>query len=256
MNILFDNVITLLATGLIPMLRISAMVISAPLISLDVVSLPIRIVISIALTWLVYPHINIPAFDPMSAEGFTLIAREIFIGSIIAVVLQVVNAALIVAGQALSAGMGLGMAQVMDPSAGNVPVMSSFFIILSTLIFMTFGGHSLLFLLVIQSFEIVPIGVVFDIPLVIWNLMIWSSMIFLGAMLVAMPIMLTMMLINVCLGVITRSAPALNIFAVGFPAMIIAGLIMVFVMLTNIGHRIEWLWLEAFKQVAEIWQVT
>ncbi len=67
MNILFDNVITLLATGLIPMLRISAMVISAPLISLDVVSLPIRIVISIALTWLVYPHINIPVFDPISA---------------------------------------------------------------------------------------------------------------------------------------------------------------------------------------------
>jgi flagellar biosynthetic protein FliR len=220
MNLVLEDLLALLATGLIPMLRISAMLIAAPLVSLDAVSLPIRIVIGLALTWIIYPLIELPQINLMSAEGVTMIVRELFIGVSIAIVLQVVNAAIIVAGHAISTGMGLGMAQVMDPSAGTVPV-----------------------------------GAQFDIATVILNVLTWSSMVFLGAMLIAMPVMLAMMLINLSLGIVTRSAPALNIFAIGFPAMIIAGFILVIINLPNIGYRIEWLWLEAFERVTSIWLV-
>ena len=59
--------------------------------------------------------------------------------------------------------------------------------------------------------------------------------------------MLSMLLVNLCIGVITRAAPALNIFAVGFPAMIIVGYVLLLIYLVNVGTRVEWLWLEAFN---------
>jgi flagellar biosynthetic protein FliR len=64
------------------------------------------------------------------------------------------------------------------------------------------------------------------------------------------------MLVNLCIGIVTRAAPALNIFAVGFPAMVLAGMVLFLVYLVNIGHRIEWLWLEAFQKAQNIWVVT
>ena len=78
-------------------------------------------------------------------------------------------------------------------------------------------------------------------------------MVFLGAVLIALPIILTMMLINLCLGIVTRAAPALNIFAVGFPAMVLAGMLLLMVYLVNINLRIEWLWIEAFTMAQDIW---
>ena len=60
---------------------------------------------------------------------------------------------------------------------------------------------------------------------------------------------LTLLFVNVSIGVITRAAPALNIFAVGFPAMILTGLVLLIISMSNIGYRIQWLWLEALNQV-------
>jgi flagellar biosynthetic protein FliR len=62
-----------------------------------------------------------------------------------------------------------------------------------------------------------------------------------------------MLLVNLCIGVITRAAPALNIFAVGFPAMIIVGYVLLLIYFVNVGTRVEWLWLEAFQQTQIIW---
>jgi len=63
------------------------------------------------------------------------------------------------------------------------------------------------------------------------------------------------MLINLCIGIVTRAAPALNIFAVGFPAMVLTGMLLIVVYLVNIGHRIEWIWLEAFETAQSMWVV-
>ena len=185
-----------------------------------------------------------------------LIVRELLIGLLFAVVLQVVNAALVVAGQTLSMSMGLGMAQTVDPNIGRVPVLASFLVVMSTLIFLSIGGHLILIELILMSFEVMPVGGDINFTETVANFTEWSAMVFLGAVLIALPIMLTMMLVNVCIGIVTRAAPALNIFAVGFPAMVLAGLVLFVVYLVNIGYRIEWLWLEAFSRAQTIWVVT
>ena len=110
MNLILDDVVQILATGLIPLLRISALLLAAPLVSLRVVSVRIRVAVALVLTIFIYPTLEVPVIDPVSAPGLMLIVRELLIGLLFAVVLQVVNAALVVAGQTLSMSMGLGMA--------------------------------------------------------------------------------------------------------------------------------------------------
>ena len=256
MNLILDDLVQILITGLIPFLRISAMLLAAPLVSLRVVSVRIRIALAIVLTAFIFPMLDLPVIDATSAAGIRLIIHELFIGILFAIVLQVVNAAMVIAGQSMSMSMGLGMAQTIDPNAGQVPVLSSFLVVLSTLIFLSVGGHLIMIKLILQSFEVLPIGGAIMVKETVANVIEWTAMAFLGAVLVALPIMLTMMLINLCIGIVTRAAPALNIFAVGFPAMVLAGMVLVVVYMVNIGHRIEWIWLEAFDMAQSIWVVT
>jgi flagellar biosynthetic protein FliR len=256
MNLILDDLVQILITGLIPFLRISALLLAAPLVSLRVVSVRIRLALAIVLTAFIFPMLDLPVIDATSADGIRLIVHELFIGILFAIVLQVVNAAMVIAGQSMSMSMGLGMAQTIDPNAGQVPVLSSFLVVLSTLIFLSVGGHLIMIKLILQSFEVLPIGGAIMVKETLANVIEWTAMAFLGAVLVALPIMLTMMLINLCIGIVTRAAPALNIFAVGFPAMVLTGMVLVVVYMVNIGHRIEWIWLEAFDTAQSIWVVT
>ena len=166
--------------------------------------------------------------------------------------LQIINGALVVGGQAMSASMGLSMANMVDPSMGNVPVISQFLLICSTLIFMGLGGHVLVIGLVAESFSLLPILESIELQALVTFLIEWSAMIFLGAILLGLPIMVSLLFINMGLGVITRAAPALNIFAVGFPAMIIAGMLLLAMSMSSIGFRITWLWQEAFEKLGQV----
>jgi len=145
---------------------------------------------------------------------------------------------------------------MVDPNMGNVPVISQFFIICSTLIFMGIGGHVLVISLILESFRSLPIGQMLAPDMLMAVLLQWSSMIFLGALLLALPIMVCLLFVNIGVGVITRAAPALNIFAVGFPAMILAGMLLLSLSMSSIGYRIQWLWRESFEVVGQALGVT
>ena len=105
--------------------------------------------------------------------------------------------------------------------------------------------------LLLETFNLLPIGEMINIQPLIALVIEWSSMIFLGAVLIGLPIMVSLLFINIGLGVITRAAPALNIFAVGFPAMILAGIILLSMSMSSIGFRIQWLWRQAFDIVTQ-----
>jgi flagellar biosynthetic protein FliR len=200
---------------------------------------------------MVYPLTSWPELDPFSAVGIKEVFNQVFIGVMMGLILQVVNAALVVGGQAISASMGLGMANMVDPNMGNVPVISQFLIICSTLLFLGLGGHVLVITMLLESFKLLPIGEMIGGEELLKLVVQWSSMIFLGAVLLAMPILVSLLFINLGLGVITRAAPALNIFAVGFPAMILAGIILLAMSMNSIGFRIQWLWRQGFETLSQ-----
>lgn len=251
LNLLFEQIIAGLYTFLWPMIRISAVLLTAPVFSLDAVTLRVRITFALVLTMLVYPLAEWPVIDPISAAGLREIFNQATIGILMGLMFQVVTAALVVAGQAIAAAIGLSMANMIDPNVGNVPVISQFLLILSTLIFVGLGGHTLVVALTLESFRSLPIGQGLIGETSFTNLIAWSSLIFSGALLLALPVMASLLFVNVGLGIVTRAAPSLNIFAIGFAAMIPAGLLIMWVSLTHVGSRIEWLWLQSFLRVRD-----
>mgnify|MGYP002655187256 FL=1 len=246
MTFLASDIIERFYMFLWPMLRISALMLTAPPFSSSVFNLRVRTIVALSLTWMIYPLYNWPTIDPLSAPGLVEVFNQIVIGASMGLVLQVVVAALVLAGHAISSAMGLTMSSMIDPSVGNVPILSQFLIILSTLIFVGTGGHAMLLGLVLESFRWLPIGQSLMNQDAYGLIVRWSSMIFLGGLLLSLPVMVALLFINIGLGVVTRAAPSLNIFAVGFPAMIIAGFLVLLVSMDSIGARIGWLWVQGF----------
>jgi flagellar biosynthetic protein FliR len=229
-----------------PMLRLSAFLAFTSIFSIRAVNMRIRVLLGFAMAFLVSQQLDIPRIDPLSADGLVEIFRQILIGLTMGLVSQVASAAMVVAGQAVSGSMGLSIANMMDPNMGNVPVISQFFNILGTLVFLGMGGHLIVFGLVLESFQLIPIGQPFFSQDMLGKMINWSAMMFLGALLIGLPVMMTLLFINVGLGFVARAAPSLNIFTVGFPALILTGfVILIFSMGENVA-RIQWVWTQAF----------
>lgn len=251
MEILVAEVVDLFYSLIWPMIRISAFLLTAPFFSIRAVSVRIRVLLAVLLTWMVYPLTDWPLLDPFSAIGLREAFLQVFIGALMGLLLQIVNAALIIGGQAISASMGLSMANMVDPNMGNVPVIAQFLVICSTLIFVGLGGHVIVISLLLESFQVLPIGQLVQVKSLMALTIEWSSMMFLGAVMIGLPLMSSLLFINIGLGVITRAAPALNIFAVGFPAMILAGIVLLSLSMSSIGFRIQWLWQQSFDTMGQ-----
>ncbi len=232
-----------------PMLRLSAFLAFTSIFSARAVNMRIRISLAFAMSFFVTQYVEIPKIDPVTADGLMEIFRQILIGFTLGLIFQVASAALVVAGQAISGAMGLSMANMVDPNMGSMPVLSQFFNIMGTLVFLGMGGHLIVFGLVIESFKLLPIGQAFFSQDMLGKMINWSSMMFLGALLIALPVMMTLLFINIGLGFVARAAPSLNIFTVGFPALILTGfVVMIFSMTSNVA-RIDWVWTQAFMML-------
>ena len=252
MNIAAIDIVERFYAFMWPMLRISALLLAAPVFSLSALTVRIRVLLALALSVMVYPLFTWPDIDPLSPAGLLEICNQLLIGVFMGLALQIVTAAVVVAGQTFSNSMGLSMASLIDPNLGNVPVIAQFLLIMSTLIFVSLGGHAMLLALILESFATLPVGSTLFGPQAYALLVSWSSMIFLGALLTALPVMVTLLFISIGLGVVTRAAPSLNIFSVGLPATIVVGFVVLLLSLANIGSRIQWLWLQGLLQIRSL----
>jgi flagellar biosynthetic protein FliR len=255
MELFVAELVDFFYTALWPFKRISAMLIAVPILSINAVSVRIRVLLTSLLTFMIYPLIEWPVIDPVSARGLSEIVNQILIGVLMGFFLQIVTAAVVVGGQAMANSMGLSMASMVDPGLGTVPLVSQFLIILSTLIFLGVGGHMLIIGILLRSFETFPVGVAFIGEAAFADLIEWSAMIFLGGLLLALPVMVALLLVNIGVGVITRAAPSLNIFAVGFPVFLLTGYSVLTLSMAGIAARIQWMWIAGIDQVKDLVQV-
>lgn len=168
-----------------------------------------------------------PPVDPISPEGVLVVVQQVAIGVVMGVILQVTFAALILAGQTIATSMGLGFASAIDPQNGvQVTVVGQYYLILANLIFLSLNGHLVVIDILVTSFHVIPIGSN-PISAEIFSLVaIWGTKMFAGSLLIALPIVAGVLLVNLAFGVLTRAAPQLNIFAVGFPVTILVGFIL------------------------------
>ena len=252
MTLLVSELVGIFSQFVWPLIRISAVLLTGPFFSLAAVSYRIRIAVVLVLTWIMFPLVDVPEIDPLSFGAITGVLHEVFVGGLMGLTLQVVIAALVVGGQVIAGSMGLSMANMIDPNLGNVPTLSQFFLIIGTLLFMSLGGHLVILSLLYSSFELLPIASGRFNTDMILSLITWSSQIFISAVVIAFPIMIGLLLVNALLGLVSRAAPSLNVFAIGFPALIPVGLIMLLLTMGIWFEQVENLWFRGFNSVNEI----
>lgn len=204
---------------LFAMLRIGAFVLAAPLFAARFVSLPVRIVISVGLTVSLMGHVVLPPASDLAGLGSVVWAiRELAIGLAAGMVLQIMFAAAVMAGDRIANTAGLGLAAQIDPSTGSqTPVIGQFFMLFLLVIFVTEDIHLVVIRLILESYRYLPIGAGINAKALYQAGMTAPSSMYYDAARLMMPAVSVLLILNILIGVITRSAPQLNIFAFGFP---------------------------------------
>lgn len=230
-----DELSALIGAYVWPFFRIAAVLAVAPVFSITSAPMQIRLLVAVALTVLIAPTVPaVPQVEPLSVPGLLTMGQQVLLGLAMGFTLRLVFSAMITAGQVTSMGMGLGFAAIVDPSNGvQVPVLSQFYNIVGILLFLAFNGHLVLFKVLAESFHSLPVGPEGIALQSLWDLVAWGSWIFAGAVLIALPAVASILVVNISFGVMTRAAPQLNIFAVGFPIMMTLGFSVVFLTLPN-----------------------
>ncbi|AGA89152.1 flagellar biosynthetic protein FliR [Thioflavicoccus mobilis 8321] len=232
-----DQLSTWLLGFIWPFARIGAMLSISPLFGARTLPMRVRLMLALALTWAVFPLVGqVPSVDPLSLAGVLIMVNQLLIGTAMGLALQVAFAALLVAGQVIGASMGLGFASVVDPQNGiQVPVIGQLYFLLGALVFLAIDGHLALIQVLAQSFVTLPLGAQGPAPVLLRDLAVWSGLMFSEGTRLALPVVSVILLANLSLGVATRAAPQLNVFALGFSITLLLGFVTMVYALPNLG---------------------
>lgn len=224
-----------------PLFRVGGVIMAAPVFGARTIPVRIRTAFAVLLTLMIAPALPpMPVIDVFNPLSLLIVAQQILIGVMIGFTLQLVMSAVITGGQAVALQMGLGFSLMVDPQHGQqVPVVSQFYILMIILVYLALNGHLVLIEVIVDSFTILPIGQSL-LPDTMWQVARWGSQIFAGGVAIALPAIASLLIINIAFGVMTRAAPQLNIFAIGFPVTLTLGFgIMLFTLPSVIPHSTE-----------------
>jgi flagellar biosynthetic protein FliR len=210
-----------------PFFRIAACLMVAPAFGAGFVPPRLRIVLAGAIAWLVVPLLPpAPDVEPLSLPGILIIAEQILIGVAIGFVMQLVFDAVGLAGQLLANTMGLSFAFNVDPLRGaSTAAIGQFYVILMVMTFLALDGHLAIIRTLVEGFRTLPVGTQGLGAEGMLRLAASGSLLFSGALSIALPGLTALLIANLGFGLISRAAPTLNIFAVGFPVTIVFGLV-------------------------------
>ncbi|GAB1265964.1 flagellar biosynthetic protein FliR [Aurantivibrio infirmus] len=231
-----------------PLCRISAFFLAVPIIGTKLVPARVRFILAAATTILVVPLLPpLPSIPSFSVETLLVVVQQVLIGLAMGFVLQVVFHLFVVAGQLMANKMGLGFASMNDPSNGiTVTVVSQFYLMLVTLLFLSLNGHLVMIDILVNSFQTLPISQS-GIPIEnYWRIAELGSWMFSNAIIISMPVLTSLLVVNLAFGVMSRSAPQINVFTVGFPITLIFGLVLIWLSLTSFFPSYEALVDEGF----------
>ena len=165
---------------------------------------------------------------------------EISIGLSAGLVLTIVTSAIGLAGEKIAASSGLSLATMVDPSSGgSTPVISQILTLFMLVIFVSYDGHLVVIRTMIESYEFLPIGSKIDLSIFVQAGILAAETMFSSAALIMLPIALILLLINTAIGVITRSAPTLNLFSFGFPITMLGVFFILYLSVNSIGFAIS-----------------
>ena len=238
-----------IAVFFFPLARILGLMATAPFFSNAAMPRRIRLLAGLAIALALAPALPpMPAVPAGSWVGLAILAQQVLIGLLMGFALRIAFAAIDIAGELIGLQMGLSFAVFYDPqNAGQTPVLSEFFGLLATLIFLSLNGHLLLLDLLAESFTLWPVSAAPFQAAGLGKLVAGAAMIFVAGVLISLPLVAALLIANIAMGVLARVAPQLNLFAVGFPVTMVAGFSVVGLSLPYFGAALETIFSQGFQ---------
>ena len=238
-----------IADFILPFTRISALVMTMVGFGARTIPTKIKLALSVVITVAIMPAIPPTNVDNIfSLATALLIGEQVIIGIMLGFVTTLVVNTFVLAGQIIAMQTGLGFASLVDPASGmNVPAVGQFFLILSSLLFWVMDGHLAYLQFIVASFDSIPIPAEHFDSTKFRELTEWGGWMFASALSLSIAPLTAMLLINFSFGVMTRAAPQLNIFAIGFPVTMCAGLLIMWLTMGNFFTHFQIQWERALE---------
>lgn len=225
-----------------PFCRFSGLLLIAPVLSHSSVPNPVKLGIAAILSIIISPLLpalpNVPLF---SWASFGIIVEQLIIGAAIGFVMQITFAAIQAAGEYIGLQMGLAFATFFSPDSGsNTMILSRFFYVFAMLLFVTIDGHLILIEILVRSFDWLPIASIGSLEAGIFETIArFGAIVFSSGILLALPVFGALLIVNLTLGILNRSAPQLTVFSVGFPMSLTLGMVLLVVLMTELGYYLQ-----------------
>ncbi len=211
------------------MIRPGAAMVVTPVFGAANVPVQIRIVLAFMIGMVATNSVSfdLPTDSAITLHNMIFVMGEVLLGLAIGFALQLGFASVLIAGETISNAMGLGFASMADPQTGqSTPVIGQFLMIVATLLLLAIDGHLMLIAAIVESYSALPPGFAFLGPELLLGMVKFGGTLFSMGLLIALPVGGALILIQFVMGFLARTAPALNLFAVGIPVTITAGLVM------------------------------
>lgn len=235
-----------------PLTRVLACIAVVPLFSHPSIPNRIKLGIGFVITLAIVPSIQVPAIEVMSWQGMLSLLAQVLIGISMGFVMRIMFTAVEMAGFMMGMSMGLGFASFYDPQAqGQTIAVAQFLTMLTLLIFMSLDGHLIVVAVMLQSFETMPI------LLEHWQLngqaiAELGGHIFSQGLLLSLPVVASLLITNMALGILTKAAPQFNIFGIGFPITISVGMVMTLLSLPSLISPVNRWLIEAQQLMLQV----
>ena len=226
---------------MVAMIRPGAAFIAAPIFGAPFVPVQLRLIVALAIgiPALAAADFQLPLDGLASIEGFMLVAGEVLAGLALGFAVQIGFSAALVAGETIGNAMGLGFAGMVDPASGqSAPAIGQILSILATFLFLAIGGHLALAATVVESYRALPPGAAWVSADSLMGIVQFGGVLFAAGLSIALPVGSALILVQIVMGVLARSAPALNLFAVGLPAALLAGIVLLAIGAPVMGEAI------------------
>lgn len=250
MEITFTQIDAWMAAFLWPFCRIGGLLMSMSITGTRSVSARIRLVLALLITVVVAPSIPaLPEVSLFSLASLVIVAQELVIGIALGFVTRFLLEIFVVAGQLVSLQTGLGFGSLVDPVNGaSVPLIGQAFLICATLLFVIFDGHLMMIEIAVMSFHSLPVGLD-SVSKIDWYLLAnLGQWMFAGGVIVALAAVLALLMLNLAFGILTRATPQLNLFVIGFPATMVSGFLLLWIVTADFTVHFE----REFSKMREI----
>ncbi|HQR05004.1 MAG: flagellar biosynthetic protein FliR [Proteobacteria bacterium] len=244
---------TWLAMFMFPLARIVGLLAMAPVFNNTGLPNRLRLVTGLVIALALAPALPaMPAVSLGSWAGLMVLAQELVTGVALGLTLRIVFSAIDIAGELIGMQMGLSFARFYDPlGSGQTPVITRFMTLLALLIFLSMNGHLLTLKALAESFTLLPVATHFSTA-GIQAMLTWAGTLFSAGTLLSLPIVTALLIANLALGVLSRVAPSLNIFSIGFAFTLFAGFIVLTLLLPYFGDAMGGLYEKGFSALGVV----